>query len=112
MQAVDELVGQRSGITCVTFDDKKIITGGADNRVLIFGIAAVHQRIHLREQLHKEEEYCVKMNAYNQVMDAKLKKKKPARTPSPDKNMPTKNDKEKQQAQSKPVLPSKTRNVK
>lgn len=60
----------------MAIDSNRIVTGGADNRVLVFSLKASQERIKLREILFKEEEYCVKMNVYNQVIEAKEKKKK------------------------------------
>lgn len=84
VKCLDELCGQRGPITCLTFSDSKIVTGGADNRVLIFSIASANQRITLRAKMVKEEEYCVKMNAYCAMIDAKMIKKKPKKDLSPD----------------------------
>lgn len=73
--AVDEFCGHKSGISTLIVNGKWLVTGGSDNRVLIFDLDLMTLRISLREQLQKDEEYSLKMTLYQTVIEEKLKKK-------------------------------------
>lgn len=86
--AVDEFFGHKSGIICVCFDNDHIITGGEDNRVLVFSVENSRKRRAVRAMLLQEEKYSIKMNVYADLMLAKASKKKKAPHKKVDKEMP------------------------
>jgi WD40 repeat protein len=72
----DELVGHKNGITCLTVANDHFYTGSYDLTIRSWNIAEMKDRILLRERLVKEEEYSIKAEAYQTVLDTKRKKKK------------------------------------
>lgn len=72
----DELVGHKNGVTCMTVANDHFYSGSFDLTIRSWSISEMKERIKLRELLVKEEEYSIKAEAYQTVMDVKRKKKK------------------------------------
>ena len=72
----DELIGHKNGVTCMTVANDHFYSGGFDLTIRSWSINEMKDRIHLRERLFKEEEYSIKAEAYQCVLDLKKKKKK------------------------------------
>ena len=72
----DELVGHKNGVTCITVANDHLYSGSYDLTIRSWSIPEMKDRVSLREKLLKEEEYSIKAEAYQCVLDAKKKKKK------------------------------------
>lgn len=72
----DELVGHKNGVTCLAVANDHFYSGSYDLTIRSWNIGEMKDRIALRERLVKEEEYSIKAEAYQTVLDAKRKKKK------------------------------------
>lgn len=72
----DELVGHKNGVTCMTVANDHFYSGSYDLTIRSWNISEMKDRMFLRERLFKEEEYSIKAEAYQTVLDSKKKKKK------------------------------------
>ena len=76
LKIVDELVGHRNGVTCMTVANDHFYSGSYDLTIRSWNLSEMKERIKFREILRKEEEYSIKAETYQTVLDAKKKKKK------------------------------------
>jgi WD40 repeat protein len=72
----DELIGHKNGVTCMAMANDHFYSGSYDLTIRSWSISEMKDRIQLRERLVKEEEYSIKAEAYQTVLDSKKKKKK------------------------------------
>lgn len=73
---IEEMIGHKDGVTCMTFANNQIFTGSYDKNMIVWDLADVEQKIYENQRMRAEDIRSRKFEVFEAHMESKGKRKK------------------------------------